>query len=113
MSTINYWFETHSSVGKHILFYPTEFQSIFYYEYHISSALILRELPFQLEYQINTNKNLMSMLNDTTIYKTLRRKLKIEEREPHYNQVNSGSLERKAVPAQHVASVVLRLLRTR
>jgi hypothetical protein len=55
----------------------------------------------------------MSMLNDTTIYKTLRRKLKIEEREPHYNQVNSGSLERKAVPAQHVASVVLRLLRTR
>ena len=38
-----------------------------------------------------------------TIYKTLHRKLKIEQHEPHLKQrVDTGGLERSAVPAPHV-----------
>ena len=52
-----------------------------------------------------------SAKGQTTIYKTLHRKLKIEQREPHKTLwVNSGSPEGYAVPAPHVAPAVLLLL---
>ena len=45
--------------------------------------------------------------------KTLHRKLKIEEHEPHLKpELNSGSLGGKAVPVQHVAYLVLLLLQS-
>jgi hypothetical protein len=41
-------------------------------------------------------------------------KIKIEKHEPHQkSEVNSGAVEGKAVPASHVAPVVLLLLQTR
>ena len=50
----------------------------------------------------------------TTIYKTLHRKLKIEKHEPHQKSgVNSGAPEGLAVPAPHVALEVDSLLSSR
>ena len=50
----------------------------------------------------------------TTIYKTLHRKLKIEQHDPHENPgVNSGAMEVQVVSAPHLTSVVLLLLQTR
>jgi len=44
----------------------------------------------------------------TTIYKTLHIKLKIEQHEPHKKPfVNSGAPEGLAVPAPHMPSVAL------
>ena len=46
----------------------------------------------------------------TIIYKTLHRKLEIEQHEPHYKpRVNSGAPGGLAVPTSQVASVVLLL----
>jgi hypothetical protein len=46
----------------------------------------------------------------TMIYKTLDRKLKIDQREPHYKPgIHSGHPEESAVPALLVAPVVLLL----
>jgi hypothetical protein len=46
----------------------------------------------------------------TTIYKTLHRKLKIKQYKAHYKQgVNSGAPEWLAVPASHVVPVMLLL----
>ena len=44
------------------------------------------------------------------IYKTLHRKLKIEQNEPHYNRgVDSGALEGLVIAASHVTPVVFLL----
>ena len=49
-----------------------------------------------------------------TIYKTLHRKLKIEQHEHHLKSgVNSGAPEGYAVPPPHVAPVALLFLQTR
>jgi len=49
----------------------------------------------------------------TPIYKTLRRKLKTDQREPHTQPgVNSGAPDGWAVSVPHVAPVVLLLLQT-
>ena len=48
-----------------------------------------------------------------TIYKSLHRKLKIEQLKPEYNLViKSGDADWKALPAPHVAPVVSFLLQT-
>jgi hypothetical protein len=50
----------------------------------------------------------------TTIFKTLYRKLKIEQHEPHSKPVvNSCETDEQAVPAPYVTSVMLVLLQTR
>ena len=50
-------------------------------------------------------------MTKTAIYKTLHRKLKTEQREPHKTLwMNSGSPEGYAVPAPYVAPAVLLLL---
>jgi len=50
----------------------------------------------------------------TTIYKTLHRKLKIEQHEHHLKSgVNSGAAEGYAVSPPHVAPVALLFLQTR
>jgi hypothetical protein len=46
----------------------------------------------------------------TIIYKTLHRKLKVEQSEPHYKpRMNSGATGRLAVPVSHVAPVMVLL----